>query len=621
MYKRKYAYLKPADIRPEGWLRKQLQLQAEGLSGHLDLIWPDIRDSRWIGGDREGWERVPYWLDGLIPLAWLLEDRGLQERAKRYIDGILERQQKDGWICPCALEERDRYDVWAAFLICKVLVVYEECSGDSRVEQEVYDALKQLLSHISSKTLFGWGAARWFECMIPLLWLYGRRPEPWMEELAYVLEGCGIDYEKLYARLSFEKPKVRSYWTFLNHVVNAAMALKSRAEMSLLTGENPDAFAMDFYGKLTEKHGMAIGHFTGDECLSGTSPIQGSECCSIVEAMYSYEELLSIGGNPFWGDLLEQTAFNGLAATVSADMWTHQYVQMTNQVECTRVPEGKVPFNSNGGDAHTFGLEPNFGCCTANFNQGWPKFALSSVMRTEDGLAVTAIMPVSVETVVGGRKVRLAVDTQYPFRDIVRIRVLPEEAFVFAVSVRIPGFAREAGVRMGEEVCPAEPGSFFTRKKLWGKDETIEISFGFEPEFVRRPNGLAALRRGPLFYALPIEAEYERIEYERDGVIRKYPYCDYAITPKSEWGFGFGEGEARVVYGDFPEMPFDRENPPILLEMEMVPITWKKEDGICAELPESGVPVGEAGKRRLYPYGCTTLRMTEMPKVGEGGRA
>lgn len=115
MYKRKYAYLKPADIRPEGWLRKQLQLQAEGLSGHLDLIWPDIRDSRWIGGDREGWERVPYWLDGFIPLAWLLEDRGLQERAKRYIDGILERQQKDGWICPCALEERDRYDVWAAF--------------------------------------------------------------------------------------------------------------------------------------------------------------------------------------------------------------------------------------------------------------------------------------------------------------------------------------------------------------------------------------------------------------------------------------------------------------------------------------------------------------------------
>lgn len=616
MGKRKYAYLKPTDIKPEGWLKRQLRLQAEGLSGHLDLIWPDIRDSRWIGGDREGWERVPYWLDGFIPLAWLLEDEELQGRAKRYIDGILERQQEDGWICPCALAERDHYDVWAAFLICKVLVVYEECSGDGRVEQAVYDALKQLLTHISAKTLFGWGAARWFECLIPLFWLYERRPEPWMEELAYVLEGCGIDYEKLYARLSFEKPKCHSYWTYLNHVVNVAMALKSRAEMSLLTGEEPDAFALDFYGKLMEKHGMAIGHFTGDECLSGTSPIQGSECCSIVEAMYSYEELLSIGGNPFWGDLLEQTAFNGLAATVSADMWSHQYVQLTNQVECTRVPDEKVPFNSNRGDAHTFGLEPHFGCCTANFNQGWPKFALSCVMRTEDGLAVTAFAPVSVETRVNGKKVRLVVDTQYPFRDTVKIRVIPEEASVFSVSVRIPGFAKTARIRVGGEICQGEPGSFFTRRKLW-KDEEMEVSFCFEARFVKRPDGMTALRRGPLFYALPIEADYERIEYERDGVIRKFPYCDYAITPKSPWAYGFGSGEPKVVYEDFPDMPFDREKPPVMLEMEMVPVDWKKEYGICKELPESVEPVGEPVKKRLYPYGCTTLRMTQMPKVTE----
>lgn len=289
---------------------------------------------------------------------------------------------------------------------------------------------------------------------------------------------------------------------------------------------------------------------------------------------------------------------------------------MTNQVECTRIPEGKAPFSSNGGDAHTFGLEPHFGCCTVNFNQGWPKFALSSVMRTEDGLAVTAIAPVSVETAVGGKKVRLTVDTQYPFRDTVRIKVAPEEAFAFAVSVRIPGFAREAGVRIGEERCLAEPGSFFTRKKLWEKEEEIEITFRFEPQFVKRPSGMAALRRGPLFYALPIDAKYEKIEYERDGVIRKFPYCDYAITPESQWGFGFGEGEAKAVYGHFGEIPFDRKKPPVMLEMEMVPIAWKKENGICAELPESLKPVGEPAVKRLYPYGCTTLRMTEMPKIG-----
>lgn len=612
---RKFTYLKPSEIRPEGWLRRQLTLQAQGLAGHLDLIWPDVRDSRWIGGDREGWERVPYWLDGFIPLAWLLEDEELQGRAKRYIDAILSGQQEDGWICPCGAQEREHYDVWAAFLICKVLVVYQECSGDGRIEEAVYRALRQLLTHISARTLFGWGAARWFECMIPLLWLRERRPEPWMEELAYVLEGCGIDYEKLYGNLSFARPKERRYWTYLNHVVNVAMALKSRAEMSLYTGENPDAFALAFYEKLTREHGMATGHFTGDECLSGTSPLQGSECCGIVEAMYSYEELLSIGGDPFWGDLLEQTAFNGLAATVSADMWTHQYVQMTNQVECAPMPQGKMPFNSNNEEAHIFGLEPHFGCCTANFGQGWPKFALSTVMRTERGLAVTAIAPVRVETFVSGKNVCLTVDTAYPFRDSLRIRVLPEEPLEFELSVRIPGFARTAQVRIGQEVREAVPGSFYLIKRCWEKEDEIVVELEFQPEFVERPGGMAALRRGPLFYALPIEAEYERIEYERDGVERKFPYCDYAIRPTSEWGYGFGDGPVETVYGKMPERPFDREKPPVMLELEMVPLDWRKEDGMCREKPESAEPVGEPVKKRLYPYGCTTLRMTEMPRI------
>ena len=61
-------------IRPKGWLARQLRIQADGLSGHLDEFWPDIQNSRWFGGDTEGWERAPYWLDGVIPLAYLLDD-------------------------------------------------------------------------------------------------------------------------------------------------------------------------------------------------------------------------------------------------------------------------------------------------------------------------------------------------------------------------------------------------------------------------------------------------------------------------------------------------------------------------------------------------------------------
>ena len=57
------------ELKARGWLRRQLALQAAGLCGNLDKIWPDVQRSAWIGGDREVWERVPYWLDGFIPLA------------------------------------------------------------------------------------------------------------------------------------------------------------------------------------------------------------------------------------------------------------------------------------------------------------------------------------------------------------------------------------------------------------------------------------------------------------------------------------------------------------------------------------------------------------------------
>ena len=43
-----------SSIKPEGWLYKQLRIQADGLSGNLDKIWPDVKDSAWIGGKREG---------------------------------------------------------------------------------------------------------------------------------------------------------------------------------------------------------------------------------------------------------------------------------------------------------------------------------------------------------------------------------------------------------------------------------------------------------------------------------------------------------------------------------------------------------------------------------------
>lgn len=107
---KKWSLYTSKEVKPAGWLKRQLELQASALSGNLHKIWPDVRGSKWIGGTAEGWERVPYWLDGFIPMAYLLEDESLISTAKKYMDAIISFQKPDGWLCPCEDDRRPFYD-------------------------------------------------------------------------------------------------------------------------------------------------------------------------------------------------------------------------------------------------------------------------------------------------------------------------------------------------------------------------------------------------------------------------------------------------------------------------------------------------------------------------------
>jgi len=598
----------PGAIKPKGWLRRQLEIQAQGLSGHLDQIWPDVKASRWIGGNREGWERVPYWLDGFIPLAWILDDEDMKARARRYMDAILAGQQEDGWICPCTEKERDTYDMWALLLISKVMTVYADYSGDARIQPALEKALKQFSHFLDSHTLFGWGASRWFEGLIAVFWLYDKTREPWLEELGQKLRSYGVDYEKLFKPFRHVQPERN--WSFNTHVVNLAMALKSGALAALLEGGDPDELALLMLDKLGRYHGTATGHFTGDECLAGNSPVQGTELCSVVEAMYSYEVLLAVSGNAVWADRLEMLAFNALPATCSEDMWTHQYDQQVNQIACKRLPTDKVIFMTNGPESHLFGLEPNYGCCTANFNQGWPKLAASCFMAGPNGLVSALPLPCELNTKIKGVPVRCEVESEYPFKGQVNYHITADRPVEFTLYIRIPGWADRAWL----DGRPVPTGGYFTVRRTWG-DDRIALRMEFDAKLEDRPRRMNCLRRGPLLYSVPIAQRWEQMEYKKDGVERKYPYCDYQLFPESDWAFGFAGNEFTAKEKDVGQIPFSFDHPPVVVEASMAPLPWQEENGIAAPLPDSLEPLAAARRMELIPYGCARLRMTEMPKT------
>lgn len=589
----KFEFLRAKNILPGGWLKKQLETQLNGLHGHLDEIWPDVYDSKWLGGSHDGWERLPYFLDGYIPLVYLLRNEEKIAKAEKNVHALLKTQAQDGCFYPKGYENING-DIWSLFLILKALTVFADCSGDEdRIFQAVYRCLRFLDSYIDRKPPYEWANLRWHECLVSILWVYKRKKENWLIWLAKRLKVLGANID---VAIDLWR-ETDSRWRFETHVVNIAMALKSEVLYCEITGEKSHMLAERMLKILFDFHGTAYGHFTGDECLSGNSPVQGSELCGIVEAMYSYEWLTAITGKAKWGDLLEKLAFNALPAAISDDMWTHQYDQQVNQIACIKF-ENKV-FRTNSEESNLFGLEPNFGCCTANFGQGFPKFALSSYMTSRDRLVVISPMPAKIMLDNG---VNVRCESEYPFRNEVRFTADTN----IDILLRIPN---------GAEI---ECSELYTKKNGFAnislpKSKTVKIVFKIYPRQTERPNHRKCVYYGNLLFALPISFKKKMLEYERDGVERKYPYCDYTFTPIGEWRYAFADKTFSIEECDY-ELPIDREHPPLKIKTKFAPVKWgcEKNHAFVAATKAGTKRVGNDIELSMVPYGATYLRITEM---------
>ncbi len=600
----RWSFYTTNEIKPRGWMKNQLEIQARGLSGNLDKMWPDVKESAWIGGNKEGWERVPYWLDGFIPLAYLLDDEDMKVRARKYIDAIIDGQKSDGWICPCEDSKRAEYDAWALMLIAKVLTVWYDCSKDERVPRVLYNVLKNYWSMLSKgeTKLFGWAKSRWFETIVAIKFVYDRYYEGWLVDLTKLLKKQGLDYNKCIPYWAFRKVG----WFHKDHIVNIGMMLKYEALYCEMTGEPYFDKAEMLRDALDKFHGTVFEGFTGDECLSGKSPIQGTELCAITEQMYSYEHLFAYSGDNKWAERLEFLGFNALPATISDDMWTHQYVQLVNQIECSEL-KGKPHFRTNSAESHLFGLEPNYGCCTANFNQGWPKLMLSAFMHNGNEIVSAVAIPSELDT----DKAQIVLETNYPFQNTFTYTIKAKEDFRFII--RIPSFAEN--VKVNGSICEKGDLSFELNA---GQVETLNIEFDVTPFFDIRPNNLQAVKCGSLIFSVPIEAEWVSNEYVKDEVERKFPYCDYSLLPKSEWQYAYSSKDLKVVSGEISGVPFSSKKPPVTIEAKVKCIDWGYHQffkNVCAKTPKSTQPLSEEKTIFLHPYGCAKLRMTEIPFV------
>jgi len=615
-----FALLPTGSIKATGWLLRQLQIQADGLGGHLDEFWPIVGpDSGWSGGTGESWEDGPYFLDGLVPLAWQLDSPKLKAKAMRFIDWTLDHPWENGMFGP-----RGNDDWWPRMVMLKVLTQYHELTGDSRVMPLMTRYFHHQLQALPGRPLRDWGRMRWQDELISVLWLYQRTDDQALLELAHLLKQQGYDWQGMFARFPFTqktdaealRKQAGASDAFMQdlglqvHGVNIAQALKASPAWSVASGSASDREAIHHQLKMLDTyHGLPNGMFSADEHLAGRSPSQGTELCTVVETMFSLEVALAITGDAGLGDRLERIAFNALPAALTDDMWAHQYNQQANQVECSLHRE---PWTTDGPESNLFGLEPNFRCCTANFHQGWPKFANSLWMATADhGLAAMSYAPCTVTTAV--RAVRVVVEqvSDYPFRQAVSITLKPERAVAFPLRLRMPAWSQGTRISVNGKSVRTTAG-FTTIERTWAPGDTVEIAFDAAVKVERGHNGALSFSRGALVYALPIKENW--VIWRKRG-----PTNDWQVYPASRWNIGI-KPDAAITASEHPvgEKPFAGATPAVQLAMQgrYVP-AWKASEGSADVVPAKPEPSADEDVQSiaLVPYAGAKLRITAFPAL------
>ena len=301
-------------VKPQGWLKEELRIQADGLSGHLDEFWPDVgSDSAWLGGTGEGWERGPYYLDGLLPLAYLLDDPVLVAKVRKWVDWTLEHQRPDGGIGPEATFGKKTNDWWPNMVMLKVLTQYQEVTGDPRVIPVLEKYFAYQAGQLASNPLHEWAEYRWGDEVLSIIWLYNRNGDAKLLDLARQLSSQGFDWKGLFADYPFKEKVEKKDSSLKSHGVNNAMALKTAGSVvSHLRDPGDRDASIRMLSELDKYHGLPGGIFAADEHLAGHDPSQGTELCAVVEEMFSLEELIQISGDPALSDRLERVAFNAL---------------------------------------------------------------------------------------------------------------------------------------------------------------------------------------------------------------------------------------------------------------------------------------------------------------------
>ncbi len=602
-------------IQPEGWLRHQLKLMADGFTGNLMEIskWCRLNGSAWAstrGEGRFGWEELPYWLRGYIDLGYVLKNERVIAQAGQWVEAVLSTQESSGYFGPRT--NRDNYDIWPNMVILYALRSYYEATGDERVISLMTKYFRWLITIPLEQFLPGsWQKWRGGDNLDHIYWLYNHTGGSWLLDLA---------------RLNHERTADWTGGIPTWHGVNICQGFREPAEYYQQTHDvrylkaterNYDS-VMNIYGQVPG------GMFAADEdCRPGyTGPRQAAETCSMVEFMHSFEMMTEITGNLLWADRCEEVAFNSLPAAMTPDLKGLHYLTAPNMVQLDTA--NKAPLLENDGDMLSYNPW-QYRCCQHNVAFGWPYFSENLWMATQgNGIAAVLFAPCEAQAKVGnGAEVKITETTDYPFGEVVDFKFSLAEVVRFPFVFRVPGWCKDIRVQVnGESVkLQANPLTWVVIERVWKDNDNVRLELPMEISIRLRAKNAISLYRGPLAYSFKIGERWQRY-----GGSETWP--SFQLFSTTPWNYGLiadlknPAAFFQVVRknGPLASQPFTPDNAPIELQAKgkWIPQWQLETNGLMSEIQESPVLSTEPVVGiTLIPMGCARLRVSVFPTISE----
>lgn len=620
-------------ITPKGWVHRYLELQRDGLTGHLGEIsaWLDKKNNAWLNeGEHNGWEESPYWLKGYQDLAFILQDKKMIDEAMIWIEAILNSQRENGSFGPIN-GKPDKPELWAQMIVLTTLEHYYEYSNDKRVLDLMTNYFKWQLTLKDESFLEDyWENSRGGDNLYSVLWLYNRTGDAFLLELA----------DKIHRNTAnWCQPTSLPNW----HNVNIAQCFREPAIYYMYKGDkkllNASYNNLDLIRRTFGQ--VPGGMWGGDENsrLGYIDPRQGVECCGMVEQMASDEIMLRLTGDPMWAEHCEDVAFNTYPAAVMPDFKALRYITSPNMV----LSDSKNHHPGIDNRGPFLSMNPfSSRCCQHNHAQGWPYYSENLVYATPDN-GVAALIYSACEAkvkVAEGKLITLVEETNYPFDDTVTFTVnmaKKKDSAVFPFYLRIPTWTRDASVSVNGERVGASlvPGKYLLLSSKWKNGDKVRVKFPMHLKartWAVNQNSVS-VDYGPLTLSLKIKEEYKQVDskataigdshWQENADASQWPTTE--IYPASAWNYALctdGDflSDIQIVKKPWPadNFPFTLESVPFEFKAKGVKIpSWTiDENGLCGVLPNAKVERSkEVENITLVPMGAARLRISAFPQA------